>query len=1537
VTESGADKRVPGYLGRVLDAVGDPAGTCFQVTPGVLVTAAHVLADLGADHPGAVVSVDPLSGGAPGEATVARVEALTDLAVLTTSMPLGGCVVGLVATDGVALATPVVVTGVVAVADPGHTYRSLDASGTWAGSTTRDDQLPLGRLESGAVMKGMSGAPVRRQGDDRVVGVVSGRYNSADGWLRDTVWVARSEAVQALCVGVAIIEVAETAASGRVELILEVGESQVRLRGAGVDVAARHGGVNPGLAGAVDDVRRRRARGGPTRWEDDAGQDEIPADLGLGRAGQLLGASFLPRPVGDVLADALARAEAAHQEIRLGIDVSGPLARLPWEALPAPRGGRALALHPLVHVYRRMPGATVRAVPGPLRILVAIASPEGGGEVLDYERELRNVVTAVRAARAGEAHVRVVRFGTTAAIHSALEAEEAHVLHVSAHGGPGTLTLEDEEGQARSLDADTFVKEAIPAGAMPLLVCLAACYTNVATAADAPSFAARLLQRGASAVVATETSVTDRYATRLFARLYGRLAEAPRPDVIEALCDARRAVQVELDLTKEGPERRLAALDEWAVVTVAAPVPDAELFDPAVRAAVAPSTPSPRIGLVAGRGVGEFVGRRQEQRRWPGELTDPHRAGFVLHGIGGIGKTTLASELVALVQAREPGRLLAQVSGEIAVDTVLAEVTAVVRRHLMMSQITEGTAVRAMELANRQDLPWQDRFAMLREHVLGAVPLLVVLDNFEDNLAGEGPGPLADKDLAELLTGWVTDPGHSRLLFTCRYEFSLPRSAETALAFKALGPLSLAETTKLVWSLPALDRLEASEVETVWRMVGGHPRTLEYLDALLSGGQGRYPDITTRLDRSLTDKLGAPKAAAFLASERTLDAALAESAVLAADDVLLDELLASLVPDTERVLLGASVYREPVDLHALAFQVGEADDSAGSVPDRRGADERVLALLQEAGIDVDGPVDLVELPEPLRDQLAPHLAELTRRPTPPLRPPASLQASIVAAAATTLLGVTTADGDATLFVHRWTASELERRWADGGRSTELVGAHRQAADYWQWRVKVWPQDKNGDVHDLLEARHHLLAAGDVEEAGAVTEAACSQLDEWGAWDREAALVLDMLRRLPEDSGRRAAWIGQLGILAQHRGDYPEAKTRYQQSLAISERLGDQKGMAGVYHQLGILAQLQGDYAEAETRYQQSLAISERLGNHNGMAAGYHQLGILAQHRGDYAEAETRYQQSLAINKQLSDQNGIATSHGQLGILAQLRGDYAEAETRYQQSLAISERLGDQTSMATSYHQLGMLAQRRGDYAEAETRYQQSLAISERLGNQNGMAAGYHQLGILAQHRGDYAEAETRYQQSLAINERLGDQTSMATSYGQLGILARRRGDYSEAETRQEQSLAISERLGDQTSMATSYGQLGLLAQLRGDYAEAETRYQQSLAINERLGDQTSMATIYHQLGVLAAQLGSHSNAVDWYIKALSIRLSLGVPEALIDLQHLNTLRLDLGRGRFNQLLGILDQGNRANLHNLLDRLHSESILPPDDSSSIPSP
>src|SRR5262245_34051756 len=154
------DARVAPYLGRVLDAGGGPAGTCFQVASGVLVTAWHVLDALGAAEPGALVSVDPLQGGLARQAKVERTDPLHDLAVLVTGDPLAGCAAGLSASDEVAITAPVVITGVPALDDPGHSYRFLDADGRWGGGATRDDQVPLGRVVASAVMRGMSGAPV---------------------------------------------------------------------------------------------------------------------------------------------------------------------------------------------------------------------------------------------------------------------------------------------------------------------------------------------------------------------------------------------------------------------------------------------------------------------------------------------------------------------------------------------------------------------------------------------------------------------------------------------------------------------------------------------------------------------------------------------------------------------------------------------------------------------------------------------------------------------------------------------------------------------------------------------------------------------------------------------------------------------------------------------------------------------------------------------------------------------------------------------------------------------------------------------------------------------------------------------------------------------------------------------------------------------------------------------------------------------------------------------------------------------------------
>ncbi len=109
----------------------------------------------------------------------------------------------------------------------------------------------------------------------------------------------------------------------------------------------------------------------------------------------------------------------------------------------------------------------------------------------------------------------------------------------------------------------------------------------------------------------------------------------------------------------------------------------------------------------------------------------------------------------------------------------------------------------------------------------------------------------------------------------------------------------------------------------------------------------------------------------------------------------------------------------------------------------------------------------------------------------------------------------------------------------------------------------------------------------------------------------------------------------LGMLAQHRGDYDEAARQYQRSLDILERLGDQAGIATSCSQLGIL--------EAER------------GGTSGLAIGWHVKALTIRLR-------------LGVPQAVNNLRRLAAHHGELGperftgLLSQATGDASAAQT-----------------------------------------------------------------------------------------------------------------------------------------------------------------------------------------------------------------------------------------------------------------------------------
>lgn len=198
------------------------------------------------------------------------------------------------------------------------------------------------------------------------------------------------------------------------------------------------------------------------------------------------------------------------------------------------------------------------------------------------------------------------------------------------------------------------------------------------------------------------------------------------------------------------------------------------------------------------------------------------------------------------------------------------------------------------------------------------------------------------------------------------------------------------------------------------------------------------------------------------------------------------------------------------------------------------------------------------------------------------------------------------------------------------------------------------------------------------------------------WYSEALKISENLGK--EDNA--AITCHQLGAIAELQRDLDKAERWYHKALAVFERLEIEHHAAGSYHQLGRITESRGDLEAAKGWFHKALAIKEKHGNEHTAASTYQHLGNIAVQQQDFDAATKWYQRALAIDEKQRDEHGMAGVYHGLGIVAQERGDFETAESCFRKSLSIKEKLGDKHYSASSYAQLGILAGRQGHWMDA---------------------------------------------------------------------------------------------------------------------------------------------------------------------------------------------------------------------------------------------
>ena len=941
-----------------------------------------------------------------------------------------------------------------------------------------------------------------------------------------------------------------------------------------------------------------------------------------------------------------------HLTLKIVSDDPGILA-WPWEALHDPDGGtpahdcrlerQLYGLHDPLPLPENLPKEQIN-------ILLVIARPYGDADV-GYHVVSRPLVSLAREPDT-PVRIDVLRPPTFDRLRQVLQEHPGfyHIVHFDGHGGYGVpghtsphafrgtrgmLVFEDEQAEPSEVDA-TLLSSLLAEYRIPIMVLNACQSAKIDEGAEDAfaSVAAALLKAGIRSVVAMGHNLFVSGAQQFVPAFYHRLFACG--DVAEATRAGRQAMLAH-------PGRVCAVgthpLQDWLVPVLYQQLPPGEAVLPRFapeKAAFDFSQPPVETLPPEARMQGDygFIGReRAIQALERARLRQP-QAAFLIHGMAGIGKTTLARGFLQWLD--ETHGLEPTLPGGgvfwFGFETIRS------------ADYVIDTMVDALFGTDARAAPPEQKFdalvAKLQTH-----PFVLVWDNFESasGIAGtEVTALLSDTDRTRLLTLLQRLRGkRTRVLITSRAPESwLPMQVCYRLPLGGLqGEELWAYCDAVVRDLGLkVDRHDPHFFDLV-SALDGNPLALravllrlsqqgaaELLDALKAAFRGHPADAATaRIDAAL----------------HLFDAGVPERFTPALQ------------------LIG--LHEQHVVLNHLVIMLQTSEDDEGDA-------QACCALLESAGLLQDRGERLYRMHPALHGYLS------HRHPASEARQRAFAHLMGQAADSVT---------NEPLHAQRGLFAVYGANFHRAAATAQSLEMDRSVTAL-LWSLAMYAQNTRdyGSAERLLDdLASQAKRQGDIEEEirsygqrGSVAE----EQRDFQAAKSWYMRVLELCETV-DDESIPAITYHQLGRIAQEQRDFDAAEDWYRKSLTIKEKLGDEHGAAITYHQLGMIAQEQRDLDAAADWYRKSLAITERLGDEHGAASTYHQLGMIAQKQRDFDAAADWYRKSLAIKEKLGNEHGAASTYHQLGSVAQEQHDFDAAATSYLRAIVILARSHDPSS------------------------------------------------------------------------------------------------------------------------------------------------------------------------------------------------------------------------------------------------------------------
>lgn len=1049
---------------------------------------------------------------------------------------------------------------------------------------------------------------------------------------------------------------------------------------------------------------------------------------------------------------------------------AGQLLSIPWELLHDDKGYLFQGAKP-VRVRRGLATSeaiTVRQPSSPLRILLVSPRPEGpnGEHWLDPRASALPLVEAIEGL--GQlVSLTVLPNGNFPAfieeLNRASDANESYdVVHFDGHGvydpkmGLGALCFEKPTDSHKLQHRAMELKYASELGAeiqkhnIPL-VFLEACETSKTEANPGASVAASLLQVGVASVVSMSHSVYVVTATKFVQAFYKALSDGRR--IGAAMLAGQQALyhdQHRFVITGIGN----IDLQDWFVPVLFQDKQDPILIKKVysdMTEGVIRQTQALLLGDLPAAPPHQFLGRDRELLYLERLLQREPYA--VIQGIGGMGKTTLASELARWLVRTKRFERAAFVSLEThsTVHAILSQ---------LGHQLTAGLSAQA--LTNDAEA--------LKEiaRALKDFRTIVVLDNLESVLPL--PGEPIDERMEALLTlfqNLLKASTQTRLIFTSREALPEPFGQHTL----PLGALGKTQSLALVRNVLQQQHIELPDsekgnthaaIQQLVDTVGGHPRALVLLAPYLKDGIAKTESELAAIIKDIAAKHPDNRELSLWASvelslrrlteeERKMVRPLAVfhggfhlgvlAMVLEIEGETAWGLAAALVQTGLAEELAHGYFRmDPALAVYLEAELNEVERAAFRAAWLEGMQSLMVYIYKEFSKDASMAFSLGQQEMP---NLMAALEALAKQGSP----------DQVIEYGTSLEQL----------LQQLGLQELRQRVAQiretaAGQIGEWNHAAFEAA-----RMAIERQLSEGQLQTAYQAaidlKTKMLEAGENAYPG-------------GRYDR--AMAQWLLGRILERVGQYEMALAEIETARQ---GFEALANRGIKSAEVME--------SACYSEAGDCYRSLSNYDAAISNYKESIARAKKLDLYRTIAVGNGQLGSVYLKQRKYGAALEKYEAAKTIFAQLNEPQMVSVAWHQMGMVYEASGNFELADRHYREALKVMAPLGNPVSEANTLVQLGNLYYVWKRDEEAMVFYQQAADAYILAGDLGSEVVVRNNLGDILIKMGRLDDARASLLQAIECGEPFGLQAEPWITYNNLYKLEKAAGNnLAAAEARQ---------------------------------------------------------------------------------------------------------------------------------------------------------